>query len=175
MSPTSTTTRTDTYTYTRVDVGKTFESFRSNLRMVANTSGCGVESVDTWADDVLTLAYAGYLVSVSVVLLSANGERLRAAKFLISEDAGGWASEMPGDNVWPRTGGGRISLILSYSKAWASLSTERQTKFKESLAVKWVPTDQDTTFADMETGGTRRYASNAYGLEQTTFRQRGEK
>jgi hypothetical protein len=141
--------------------------------MIALSSGCNVGSVDTWADDVLTLAYAGYLSSVSVVLFGADGARVRAAKFVVSEDAGGWASEMPGDNIWPLTIGGRISPILHYSKSWTSLSPVRQTEFRESLTVKWTPTDQDTTFADMETGGTRRYASNAYGLEQTTFRKRG--
>jgi hypothetical protein len=165
-------TVTRTVTYTRVDVGKTFESFRSNLRMICMSSGCDGDSVEQRADDVLTLAYAGYLKRVDVVLFSATGQRLRAGKFAVSEDAGGWSSDMPGDNIWPATAGGSISLIIHYSKSWSALSEARQAEFRQGLTIKWVPSNQDTTFAEMEADGARRYASNAYGLEQTTFRKR---
>jgi hypothetical protein len=129
--------------------------------------------VERRADDVLALAHAGYLTRVSVMLWDAAGQRVRAARFTVSEDAGSWTSDMPGDNIWPVTSGGSVSIVVHYSKSWVALSAARQAEFRQGLALPWAPTDQDTTFAEMEADGTRRYASNAYGLEQATFQKPG--
>lgn len=167
-------TVTKTVTYTKTDVGKTFESFRSNLRMMCMSARVEAETVDARADDVLAFAYAGYLKGVDVILYDAKPARIRAARFMVSEDAAGWACEMPGDNVWPVTSGGSLTVIVHYAQSWFDLSESRKSEFRKKLKVWWGPTKEDTTFGDMDAAGTRRYASNAYGLEQNTFKRRGD-
>src|SRR5271163_4924832 len=99
-------TATRTTTYTKVDVDKAFESFKSSLRLLCMSSGCDEDLVDRRAGDLLSFAYAGYVESVNVILRTAAGARIRALKLTVFEEAGSWQSEMPGDNVWPATDGG---------------------------------------------------------------------
>ena len=159
-------------TYTVADVSRAFESFRSNLRLFANTSGVDVELVDDRADDVLAYARAKYLTSVHVHLCDAAGELLRAAKFTVSEDASGWKGDMPGDNFWPYTPGGSMRIILTCGDAWQKLAQPAKEQFRESLTLSWGSSDQDLSYTDMVPEGSRRYASNAYGLQQTSYRRK---
>ena len=112
------------------------------------SSGCGNEFVDERADYILKCAYDGRLSGVDVVLCDAAGTRIRVARFSV-ENASGWSADMPGDNIWPFTESGSLSLVVR-----ATAETV-------------------TSLAAMETVGARRYASNAYGLEQTTYKQKG--
>lgn len=169
---TQTITHQQTQTYTVADVSKTFESFESNLRLFSRSSGVEEELVSGRAADVIAVARAKYLRSVAVILRDAVGERLRAAKFTVCEDASGWKVDMPGDNLWPRTPGGSICIILTYNDEWWGLSEAQRQNFKSKLTLHWGPTNEDTSFADMDDEGSRRYASNAYGLHHNSFRRR---
>src|SRR4051812_9238477 len=140
-------TVTRTATYTKVDVDKTFESFRSFLRLISTTSGLSMERVDDRTDDVLAFANAGYLKDVSLILTNANGVRIRAAKFTVSESATGWSSDMPGDNIWPTTQGGTLSIVVNHNANWDLLSQTTRAKFLESLRLSWGPSDADTSFS----------------------------
>lgn len=166
-----TTTRTIQATYTVADVGKAFESFRSNLRAIAESTGLATDKVERWADDVIALARAGYLASVSVVLYDGQGVRQRATRFTPSENASGWKSELPGSNLWPSTPAGSLSLVVQYSPTWDALSEESKASFKKTLKCSWGPSSEDTSFSDLMVERTRYYASNAYGLEHVTFRR----
>ena len=159
-------------TYTVADVNKAFESFRSNLRLFSNTSGVDVDLVDARADDVLAYARAKYLTSVHLHLRDSAGTRLRAAEFTVSADASGWKSDMPGDNFWPHTPGGSIRIILCFNDSWHTLSHDVRQAFKADLKRPWGPSDEDLSYTDMVPEGSRRYASNAYGLQQNSYRRK---
>jgi hypothetical protein len=163
-------TLTKTTTYTVADVSRTFESFRSNLRAYSESAGVEEDLADARADDVIAYARAKYLSTVSVILSDSQGARLRVAKFVVSESATGWKTDMPGDNLWPRAPGGSIRLICKFTDAWGDLTPEQQAAFKRNLKRPWGPTNEDTTFSDMLMESTRTYASNAYGLTHTTYR-----
>jgi len=166
-------TLTQTRTYTKVDIQKTFESFRSVLRLISLSSGCDAEVVDARTDDVLEYVYAGYLSGIDLVLYDASGVDVRAARFTVSEDAASWSSTMPGDNIWPQTPGGWISLTVRTTPAWQALSENARSAFWASLELDWGPSRSEPNFAPMETIGSKRYSSNAYGLQQTTYKRRG--
>lgn len=165
-------TLTRQYTYTVTDIAKTFEFFHSNLRLFSEFSGVERDRVDDRAADVVAFARAKYLKDVHVMLFDANGKRIRAAKFTVSEDAGGWKSDLPGGTIWPQTPGGYIRIVVSYSQAWHNLSEAEQQQFKSELRLPWGPSEQDTTYADMEAEETWRYSSNNYGLAHAGFRSK---
>jgi len=167
---TQTLTRQQTYTVT--DIGKTFEFFHSNLRLFSDCSGVDRNLVDDRAADVVAFARAKYLKEVHVMLYNAQGSRIRAARFTVSEDASGWKSDLPGGTLWPQTPGGHIYIVVSYNQTWATLSDEAKQKFKSALRVSWGPSSADTTYADMVAEETWQYASSNYGLAQTGFRSK---
>lgn len=163
-------TRTLTTTYTVSDVARTFESFRSNLRAYCESAGVDEELVERRADDVIAWARAKYCSAVNVILCDQRGARVRAAKFVVSESATGWKTDLPGENLWPFTPGGSIRLVCEPSTEWTSLDPVRQQAFRRALSLQWGVTDEDTTFSGMMIEGVRSYASNAYGLRHTTYR-----
>lgn len=165
-------TITKQYTYTVADVSKAFESFRSNLRLLAASSGVDEELVDSRADDVVAYARAKYLTGVHVRLHDAAGGLVRAATFTVSEDASGWKVDMPGDNFWPRTPSGSINIVVTCNDTWHSMPEPAKQKFRGSLSRPWGPSDADLSYDDMESEGSRRYASNAYGLQHTSYRRK---
>src|SRR5574341_806610 len=106
-----TATLTKTFTYTQVDVAKTFESFASNLRLFVDSTGLnGAKWAEDTIADVLALASSKYLRVAHVQLWDAAGIRRRVARFTISENAVAWTTELPGDNVWPLTPGGQLRI-----------------------------------------------------------------
>lgn len=153
------------------DVSKTFESFRSNLRAIAESTQLSINMVDRWADDIISFARAKYIKSVSIALHDAQNVRVRGAKFAPSENASGWKIDMPGNNLWPETPNGSLMIFVEYNDTWHSLSATTKEAFTTTLKLVWSPSDMDTTFSDMTPESTRHYASNSYGIQHTTYRK----
>lgn len=104
------------------------------------------------------------------MLYDAAGDVVRAAKYEVSTDAGLWAAERPGNNLWPRTPGGDLGVVVAYSTAWTSLGSVNQDAFKTSeCTLHWTASATDTTYPGLSGAADRRYASNAYGMARTTY------
>jgi len=106
-----TATATQTTTFTVADIRKVVENFAADFSMMAQATGLwSRESVAEVVYDLRVFAEYGYLVSVSVILRDAGGNKIRAAVYSVSEAASSWKSEQPGNNLWPKTVGGSLKF-----------------------------------------------------------------
>jgi hypothetical protein len=157
-------------TFTAADVKKVATRFAADLAMIAEATGkLSSAEVAEYTSDVTALAVAGYLKRVFLVLFDAQGTEIRARRYEVSTDASLWTPDRPGGNLWPKLNGGELAVITARNAAWKALTSEKQTAFNAGLAIKWSPTKVDTAFPNLTGATTRRYASNAYGLERTDF------
>ncbi|WP_375769175.1 hypothetical protein NR798_47160 [Archangium gephyra] len=152
----------------RADVARTFESFRSVLRLIAHTTGLNTATCEQTADDVTALAQEGFLKAVDILLLDEAGHKLCAASFAVSEEASG-RTHLPGDNIWPHTPRGQLVTVITYSSIWMELPPEEKQQFKNTLKTTWNPTHLDTDHSSMDEVGARLYGSNRYGLQQRVY------
>lgn len=162
----------DTYstTYTAADVKKVAARFAADTAMIAESTGkFSPAEVRDYISDVTALAVAGYLERVFLALFDAKGEEVRARKYEVSTDASLWTPDRPGANLWPKLSGGELTVLTSRNASWVALAPEKKAEFNAGLAIKWFPSKVDTSFPKLTGAATRRYASNAYGLERTDF------
>lgn len=109
-------TATGTATYTVVDIRKTFEGFESDLRMIARrTEKWFMSHVDEIFHDVIKLAEAKYLSSVSIVLLNQYGSSIKATKFTVNSEGNAISSERAGGNDWSNIPNTTLTVVLSYT------------------------------------------------------------
>ncbi len=164
-------TFSSTSTYTTTDVGKVIDRFAADLRMVAQATGLmSREYVARLADDVKLMAQRGYLDRVDVVLTNALGTVLRAAEYRVATDASGWTSDRPGNNLWPRTPGGELSVVIFRTPTWWALTEiQRQSFLNSQCSCSWGPSDIDTSYSGLVGRYDRRYASNGYGVQRTIY------
>lgn len=155
--------------HSRTDVARTFESFRSVLRLICHTTGLNTATCEQTADDVTALAQEGFLKAVDIQLFDEAGNKLCAASFAVSEEASGRGSHPPGYNIWPHTPRGWLETIIIYSSTWRELPLEEKQRFKSTLKTSWDPTELDTDHSDMDEVGERLYGSNGYGLQQRVY------
>lgn len=159
-----------TDSYSAADVVKVADRFGSDLEMIGQSSGVLSEARKAGiVSDVKELAKKGYIKQISVVLFDSNGDEVRGRKYVVSTDASLWTSDRPGDNLWPRTVGGSLSIVLHYTEAWSALGETGQAAFRAGLQRPWGPSDVDTSFPALSGTPGRRYASNAFGLERTDY------
>jgi hypothetical protein len=156
--------------FSATDVVKVANRFGADLVMLAQSSeAMGATRVAEAIDDIKLFAKRQYIERISVILDDADGKQLRARRYEVSTDASLWSPDRPGNNLWPKTPAGEISLVIHYSGAWDSLGDVAKANFKKELKRPWGPTDRDTSFSNMRSTGSRRYSSNSYGLERTDF------
>lgn len=163
-------TRTATYTVT--DVRRVLASFAADYAMIAQATGThSTDTVARIAADLIIFATEGYLEAVDIVLRDGQGITRRAAKYTVSTAASGWSSAEPGNNLWPRLVGGRLTVIATLSDAWWAMSDAARQRFRERTGLQdvWGPTDVDTTYGGMQRTLDRRYASNGYGTEKALY------
>lgn len=162
---------TDSTTFTTADIGKVFDCFAADYDMVAQSTGLKTRDyVKRIAEDVKTMARNGYLNEVNICLENENGEIIRAAKYEVSTDASLWTSQRPGNNLWPRTPGGSLNVITSYSSKWKSLTDAQKASFRSQLKESWVSTNIDISFPTLSRSHDRDYASNGYGARKSVFK-----
>lgn len=169
-----TATRTATETYTRADVNKVFEMFRSDYRMAArSTKLITEEAAAETSEDVIFYAEAGFISSVHIVLYGADGVVRQAEEYLVTEKASSLFGTRPGGCIWNPEPGGSLGVILKLNNAWRALSDQQKDKFRAGLRYQWEPSSTDTTYPGMVRVANRDYVSNAYGLRRSSIAKKG--
>jgi hypothetical protein len=167
----STVTQSQTVSFTVADIGKVIDCFAADLDMNAQSTGLrSWESVQKSAQDVKTMAQKGYLVEANIVLEDASGAVIRAAKYEVAADASILTAQRPGNNLWPRTPGGALYVILRYSRAWSNLSDAQRSEVSRSLNVNWSSSSTDLSFPGLTRSSDRSYASNGWGMNKSVYK-----
>src|SRR5260370_18549926 len=91
------------------------------------------DQVKRYAADVKAMAQKGYLLEANIVLQDSSGEVIRAAKYEVSTDASTLTAQRPGNNRWPRTPSGGLSIVVQYSQKWRNLTDTQKATFRQSL------------------------------------------
>ncbi|MCW4452730.1 hypothetical protein OK344_10965 [Kaistella sp. BT6-1-3] len=166
-------TNTKTNTYTVLDIRKTFENCEADIRTIARrTNKWTMEYVDKVFHDVLKFAEKYYLQSVSITLINTNtGLPVKAAKFIVNDLGDATDSERAGkNNDWPDTDNTSLSIILSHTQKWRSLTFEDKANFQKELKLSWGSTDINTNFPHLQQSDAQLYASNGYELQKKNFK-----
>jgi hypothetical protein len=169
-------TGTFSSTYSIIDVGKVVDRFAADFAMLGQSTGCETDAgrIADVVYDVKLMAQRDYIEHVDIVLLNVAGKEVRAARYTPSTDASMWSSDRPGNNLWPRTIGGSLTVVVSYSGTWNALSDQAKHAFHTTECRRsWGPTSVDTSYPGMTGRFDRRYSSNAYGMERTVFEGSG--
>ncbi|MDQ6482579.1 hypothetical protein [Dyadobacter sp. LHD-138] len=166
-------TTTKTSTYTVLDVRKTFEGCEADIRTIARrTAKWSMDYVDKIFYDILILAENEYLQSVDITLLEDGSNKvLRASKFVVNSMGTSTESERAGkNNEWTDIPDTHLSVILSYTSKWKSLSEEQKVKFQGSLKISWTPSKIDNSFPHLSNNNAQLYASKGYELQKTNYK-----
>ncbi len=159
----NTTTATKSATYTSVDVENVVRRVKADLIMIANSTGAWPsEKAADYAHDIELLAKNGYLAWVDVTLFSGLAE-VKAVRFNVDTDAGSLTSARPGGVLWPRVVNARLRIVISYTSAYTD---QAQQALKSKLRIGWVDSSDDTSHSSLSGGGSRDYASNAFGMKR---------
>jgi hypothetical protein len=159
-------TKSESYTYTIVDIETVVRRFAADIVMIAQSSGAITESkAREYAHDVEALAKKGYLKKVDLTLFSAATE-IRATQYVVNTAAGNLTMSRPGGVMWPRVANADFRVVLSYTEAYTQAAQEAM---KEKLKIYWVPTDADTSHSCLNLSGGRGYASNGWGMQRKDF------
>ena len=167
-----TVTATRTNTFTVVDVRKVLDNFAADYSMIGQSTGLKSRgTVDRDVTDLKVFAESKYLLVVCLLLKDLNGVELRGARYQVSESATGWQSQRPGNNLWPKTLGGALSIVATLSNAWWTISESEREAFKKrnGMEGRWGSSRVDTSFSGLNRVQAQRYASNGYGLERTNY------
>lgn len=165
------TTGTSTSTYSVVDVRKVIDCFAADYDMVAQSTSLKTQQrVTDTVHDVKLLAERGYLSRVDIVLSDASGGAVRAAKYLVSTSASLWSAQRPGNTLWPRMPDGSLTVVVSYTQKWRELGQAGQQAFQQTyLRIGWSSSSINLAYPSLTGQADRRYASNAYGVERTSY------
>lgn len=161
---------TNTETYSVLDVETVFRSFKTELRMIADSS-CAFtrEKAEKYGHDAEYLAKMGYLKLVDLTLLDGDGEEVRAAQYTVNTAAGELTSNRPGGVLWPKTPTGSVSIHLFYTAAWHALAEDARARITSSLKINWIPSNADTSHSTLKSSAGRSFVSNTYGMERQDY------
>jgi hypothetical protein len=163
-------TESETQTYTVADIGKVIDCVAADLDMNAQSTGLlSRDSVKRYAEDVKLMAEKGYLFEANIVLEDASGEVIRAAKYEVSTDASTLTARRPGNNLWPRTPGGELFMVVRYSQKWQNLTDSQRLNFRQTLSVGWSTINTDLSFPSLTRSADRNYVSNGWGVSKSNF------
>ncbi|GGC15876.1 HORMA-1 domain-containing protein [Dyadobacter sediminis] len=166
-------TTTKTSTYTVLDIRRTFEGCEVDIRTIARRTGkWSMEYVDKIFHDILILAESEYLYSVDITLLEDGTNKvLRASKFVVNSLGTTTESERAGkNNDWTDLSNTHLSVILSYTSKWNSLSEDQRIHFQNKLKILWTPSQIDNSFPHLSNSNAQLYASKGYELQKTNFK-----
>lgn len=165
-------TGTVTTTFTVADVRKVLENFAADFSMMSLATGLrSRENVAQTISDLRAFAEDGYLIEVKIFLRNTDAAKIRGASYKVSESAAGWSSERPGNNLWPYTPSGTLSVVITLSYRWHQKTVEQQASYKTSRGFHygWDPTNEDTSFSGLTASLGQRYASGTYGWQRTNY------
>jgi hypothetical protein len=159
-----------TETYSVADIGKVIDCVAADLDMNSQSTGLLTrDQVKNYAADVKALAQKGYLVAANIVLHDASGEPIRAAKYEVSTDASTLTAQRPGNNRWPRTPFGELSIVVQYSQKWRNLTDAQRAAFKQTLTTGWTTSSTDLSFPSLTRSADRNYVSNGWGVTKSVY------
>jgi Bacterial HORMA domain family 1 len=157
-------------TYTVADIGKVVDCVAADLDMNAQSTGLlSRETVKSYAADVRLLAQRGYLREANIVLKNSAGVIIKAAKYEVSTDASILKAQRPGNNLWPRTPGGELSIVVQYSPKFAALTAAQRQALAEDLGTTWSTSTTDLSFPSLTRAADRTYVSNGWGVTKSIF------
>lgn len=168
-------TQTNTNTYTVVDIRKTFENCEADIRTIARrTRKWSTNYVDDLLHDILKLAENNYLNTVDIALLrDSDNKVLRASKFEINEDGNSTDSDRAGrNNDWQDIDNTYLTVILSYSSKWHSLTSQQKRDFQNNnnFKVSWSSTSIDNSFSHLSSSNAQLYSTKGYELQKTNYK-----
>lgn len=166
-------TTTSTSTYTVTDIRKTFENCIADIRMIARRTGKWDSNyVDRLSKDILKLAENKYLSCATIILKrDITGYQLRAAKFTVNENGSTVEGGRAGKNYdWPSDEDTYLSVVLSYTSTWHSLTTEQKSKFSNDLVINWTSTSENLSFSHLSSDNAQLYGSKTYEVQKTNFK-----
>ena len=167
----STATQSQSISFTVADIGKVIDCFAADLDMNAQSTGLlSWEMVQRTAQDVKIMAQKGYLVEANIVLQDASSTIIRAAKYEVATDATILTSQRPGNNLWPRTPGGELYVVVRYSQAWRSLTDTQRAAFVKTLNITWSSSRTDLSFPGLTRSTDRNYVSNGWGMTKSVYK-----
>jgi hypothetical protein len=159
-----------TETYSVADIGKVIDCVAADLDMNSQSTGLLTrDQVKNYAADVKALAQKGYLVEANIVLLDSTGAPIRAAKYEVSTDASTLTAQRPGNNRWPSTPSGQLSIVVQYSQKWRNLTDAQRAAFKQGLSTGWTTSNTDLSFPTLTRSADRNYVSNGWGVTKSVF------
>lgn len=167
----STATQSQSVSFTTADIGKVIDCFSADLDMNHQSTGLLTwETVQRTAQDVKTMAQRGYLLEANIVLQDASGTIIRAAKYEVAADASTLTAQRPGNNLWPRTPGGELYVVVRYSQAWRNLTDVQRTSFSKALNISWSSSSTDLSFPGLSRSSDRSYVSNGWGMTKSVYK-----
>ncbi|MHB8527524.1 MAG: HORMA-1 domain-containing protein [Candidatus Acidiferrales bacterium] len=159
-----------TQTYTIADIGKVIDCFAADLDMTSQSTGLlNRDLVKKYAADVKAMAQQGYLLEANIVLKDAAGNVIRAAKYEVNTGAASLTASRPGNNRWPATPGGELSIVLQNSKKWRDLTDSQKSAFNKTLNTSWVASSTDLSFPALTRTADRNYVSNGWGVMKSVY------
>jgi hypothetical protein len=160
-----------TQSYSVADIAKVIDCVAADLDMMSQSTGLLTRNeVVKAAADVKLMAQKGYLLEANIVLQDASGEVIRAAKYEVSTDAPMLKAQRPGNNLWPRTRGGDLVVVVQYSRHWFNLTDAQRAAFRQTLASSWTNSSTDLSFPSLTRSSDRSYASNGWGVTKSVFK-----
>jgi Bacterial HORMA domain family 1 len=108
-------------------------------------------------------------MEANIVLKDAAGAVIRAAKYEVSTDGASLTANRPGNNRWPATPGGELSIVLQNSQKWESLTNSQQAAFNKTLSATWVASTTDLSFPALTRSADRNYVSNGWGIIKSVY------
>ena len=163
-------TETLTQTYTIADIAKVIDCYAADLDMTAQSTGLlSRDLVKKYAADVKAMAQSGYLLEANIVLHDEAKNVIRAAKYEVSTNTGTLTANRPGNNLWPATPKGELSVVVKNSQKWLDLTdTQRQT-FRGTLSTSWTSSSTDLSFPALTRTADRNYVSNGWGVTKSVY------
>ena len=163
-------TESSTQTYTIADIGKVIDCFAADLDMTSQSTGLLTRDlVKRYASDVKAMAQSGYLLEANIVLKDFTGEVIRAAKYEVSIDVGSLTASRPGNNRWPATPKGDLSVVVRNSQKWRNLTDSQQQAFGRTLSTTWTTSSTNLSFPALTRSADRNYISNGWGITKSVF------
>lgn len=159
-----------TQTYSVADIGKVIDCFAADLDMNSQSTGLLTRDlVKQYAADVKSMAQKGYLLEANIVLRDSAKEVIRAAKYEVSTDASTLTAHRPGNNRWPQTPSGELSVVVRYSQKWHDLTDSQKSTFRQTLSTGWTTSNTDLSFPSLTRSSDRNYVSNGWGVIKSVY------
>jgi hypothetical protein len=163
-------TETLTQSYTIADIAKVIDCFAADLDMTSQSTGLlSRDLVNKYAADVKAMAQSGYLMEVNIVLKDSAGSVIRAAKYEVANNAATLTASRPGNNRWPATPSGDLTVVVRNSPKWRDLTDSQRQVFNGNLSTSWSASSTDLSFPALTHSADRSYVSNGWGVTKSVF------